>query len=93
MELVRALILLLVGCVVAFFLFQIGLVLYNRMNETNELREHLVGAQYVHNLGLDNTSGDAYTNLKQNVPSSGNQEMLGPTSAEIQGRELSLIHI
>jgi hypothetical protein len=88
MDLVRALILLLVGSLVVFFLFQIGVVLYNRMNETNELREHLVGAQYVANLGQDNTSGDAYTTLKQNVPSSGNQEMLGPTVAEIQGREM-----
>ena len=88
MELVRALILLLVGSVVAFFLFQIAVVLYNRMNETNMLREHLVGAQYVPNLGIDNTSGEAYTTLKQNVPSSSTQEMLGPASGEIQGREM-----
>ena len=39
-------ILLVVGGVVAFFLFQIGIVLYRRMNETNELREQLVGAPY-----------------------------------------------
>jgi len=44
------LILLVVGGVVAFFLFQIGVVLYKRMNETNELREQLVGAQYVPNM-------------------------------------------
>jgi hypothetical protein len=47
MELMRMGILLVVGGVVAFFLFQIGIVLYNRMNETNELREQLVGAPYV----------------------------------------------
>jgi hypothetical protein len=89
MDLVRALILLVVGCVVAFFLFQIGVVLYNRMNETNELREHLVGAQYVSNLTeVDNTSGDAYTTLKQNVPSTSNQELLGPTVPEVQGRNM-----
>ena len=41
------LILLVVGGIVAFFLFQIGIVLYRRMNETNELREQLVGAPYV----------------------------------------------
>ena len=81
MELVRALILLLVGCVVAFFLFQIGLVLYNRMNETNMLREHLVGARYEPNLASnDNPSGDAYTNLNQNVPSSSDQEQLGASA-------------
>ena len=89
MELIRALILLVVGCVVAFFLFQIGLVLYNRMNETNVLREHLVGARYEPNLAsLDNPSGNAYTNLKQNVPSTGNQEMLGPTVDEVHGRDM-----
>ena len=47
MELMRMGILLVVGGVVAFFLFQIGIVLYRRMNETNELREQLVGAPYV----------------------------------------------
>jgi hypothetical protein len=47
MELMRMGILLVVGGVVAFFLFQIGIVLYSRMNETNELREQLVGAPYV----------------------------------------------
>lgn len=50
MDVLRMLILLVVGGVVAFFLFQIGVVLYKRMNETNELREHLVGAQYVANM-------------------------------------------
>ena len=50
MDVLRMLILLVVGGVVAFFLFQIGVVLYKRMNETNELREQLVGAQYVPNM-------------------------------------------
>jgi hypothetical protein len=61
MDLLRMLILLAVVGVVAFFLVQIGLVLYKRMNETNELREHLVGAQYVPNMTqLDNPSGPTY---------------------------------
>ena len=50
MDVLRMGILLVVGSVVAFFLFQIGLVLYKRMNETNELREQLVGAQYIPNM-------------------------------------------
>ena len=50
MDVLRMGILLVVGGVVAFFLFQIGLVLYKRMNETNELREQLVGAQYIPNM-------------------------------------------
>jgi len=66
MDLLRMLILLAVAGVVAFFLVQIGLVLYKRMNETNELREHLVGAQYVPNITqLDNPSGPSLQTVEQ----------------------------
>ena len=69
MDLLRMLILLAVGGVVAFFLVQIGLVLYNRMNETNELREHLVGAQYVPNMTQpDDTSGPVLRNEQISEP-------------------------
>ena len=63
------LILLAVAGVVAFFLVQIGLVLYKRMNETNELREHLVGAQYVPNMTQpDDTSGPVLRNEQVSEP-------------------------
>lgn len=49
-DIAKTVILLLIGGIISFFLFQIGLVLWNRMKQPNELREHLVGAPYVPDL-------------------------------------------
>ena len=52
MDLARTGILLVVGSLVIFFLFQIGIVLWQRMNNSTKLREHLSGATYVDDLRL-----------------------------------------
>ena len=52
MDLARTGILLVVGSLVIFFLFQIGIVLWQRMNNSTKLREHLSGATYVDDLRM-----------------------------------------
>jgi hypothetical protein len=46
-DIAKTVILLLIGGIISFFLFQIGHVLWNRMKQPDELREHLVGAPYL----------------------------------------------
>ena len=50
MDLGRTALLLIVGLVVVFFLFQIGVVVWDRMSQPDQLREHLVGAIYTNDL-------------------------------------------
>jgi hypothetical protein len=89
MELGRMAILIVVGAIVIFFLSQIILVLWKRMKQPDELREHLVGATYVN----DFRQAQPYDEIvagplaKPDEPSLPVPEIPGQTEEEIRSPE------